>query len=83
MMRWERRDSRESKGLPTLEITNRFPILIGLESAVANRCSQLRGNFVARPPNFLISADVSVRGQQTISSSRRLRPGLWTTTSWP
>ncbi len=86
MIMWERplcRDSRDTKVPPTLETTNRFPILIGFESARANRSSQLRGNASIRPPNSLSSADESLRERHTISSSRRLRPGPRTITSWP
>ena len=86
MIMWERplcRDSRDTKVPPTLEMINRFPILIGFESPRANRSSQLRGKASIRPPNSLSSADESLRERHTISSSRRLRPGLRTITSWP
>ena len=81
MIMWERplcRDSRDTKVPPTLETINRFPILIGFESLRVNRFSQLRGKASIRPPNSLSSADESLRERHTISSSRRLRPGLRT-----
>ena len=68
-----------------MELTtiNRFPILIGFASPRANRSNQLRGNASIRPPNSVSSADESLRERHTISSWRRLRPGLRTITSWP
>jgi hypothetical protein len=69
--------------LRDLTIIKRFPILIGFESPRANRSSQLRGNGSMRPPNSLISTVEWFRERHTISSSRRFRPGLRTTTSWP
>jgi len=66
-----------------LEMSNRFPIFIGFESPRANRFSQLRGKASTRPPNSLSSAAESPRERHTISISRRLRPGLRMTTSWP
>jgi hypothetical protein len=61
---------------------SRFPILIGLESARANRSSQLRDKASIRPPNSLSSADESLCERHAISNSRRLRLGLRTMTSW-
>ena len=82
---WDRPLCRESRVTfpPIFEMTNRFPILIGFESARANCFSQLRGEASIRPPNSLSSADESLRDRQTISSSRRFRPGLLTITSCP
>ena len=82
---WERplcRDSRDTEVSPTLEMINRFPILIGFESARANRSSQLRGNASIQPPNSLSSEVESLRERHTISSSRRLRPGVCAIASW-
>jgi hypothetical protein len=84
--RWELRCGQRLQccsSLRDLTIIKRFPILSGFESPRANRFSQLRGNGSMRPPNSLISAVESLRERQTISSSRRLRPGLRTITSWP
>src|SRR5262249_29632738 len=75
--------SRDAEVPPTFEITNRFPILIGFDSARANRFNQLRGNGLIRPPNSLNSANESLRQRHTISSVKRLHPGLRTTTSTP
>ena len=78
MIMWERplcRDSRDTKVPPTLEMINRFPILIGFASPRSNRCSQLRGKASIRPPNSLSSAAESLRERHTISSSRRLLRG--------
>jgi hypothetical protein len=86
MIMWERplcRDSRDTEVPFVLEITNRFPILIGLESTRVNCFGQLRGKASMRPPNPLSSADELLRDRHTISSSRHLRPGLRTITSWP
>src|SRR6516165_2289649 len=66
-----------------LTIINRFPILIGSEPERVNCSSHLRGNASTRPPNSLTSRDESLRDRHTISSSRRLRPGLRTITSRP
>src|SRR4029453_16727942 len=66
-----------------LTTINRFPILIRFASQRPNRSRQLRGNASMRPPNSVSSADESLRERHTISSSRRLRPGLRTITSWP
>src|SRR4029453_11815019 len=63
-----------------LTIINRFPILIGFESARANGSIQLRGNGSRGPPNFLSSAEEWLRDRHTISRSRGVRPGLRTTT---
>jgi hypothetical protein len=86
MISWERpmcRENQQTEVPPTFEIINRFPILIGFESARANRSSQLPGNASIRPPNSLSRTDESLRERHTISSSKRLRPGRRTITSWP
>ena len=77
------RDSRDTNVPPTLETINRFPILIGFESARVNCFSQLRGKASMWPPNPLSSADEPLHDRHTISNSNRSRPGLRTTTSWP
>jgi len=63
--------------------TNRFPIRIGFSLRTVNRSSQSTGNCSMRPPNSLTTARAVLRDWQTISSCRRLRPGLCTITRSP
>src|ERR1700742_2227599 len=67
-----------------VEINKRFPILSGFDLwRSANRLSQSRGHFSARPPNSSISFRAKLRDLHAISSCNRLRPGLKIITSLP
>ena len=81
-LRWGQRTLQRCDSLMDLTIINRFPTLIGLESLGANHSSQLRGNVSMRPPNSLSSAHEPLREWHTTLTTRRLRPGLRTITSW-
>ena len=67
-----------------VEINKRFPILSGFDLwRSANRLSQSRGHFSARPPNSSMSFRARLRDVHAISSCSRLRPGLEIITSPP
>ena len=82
-LRGGQRILQRCSSLTDLMTISRLPILIGFASPRANRSNQLLGNASMLPPNSLSSVDESLRERHTISSSRRLRPGLRTITSWP